>query len=234
MQLNFAAKEVVLKLVYYGPALSGKTTNLQSLHDKADESTRGRLMTLATRDDRTLFFDVLPLTLQSSTGMTVRIKVFTVPGQVIHASTRRYVLQGADGVAFVADSQLVEAEANAAAFRDLRANLEELGRPIREMPLVLQFNKRDMSGVRSDDELRALAAKGREPIYPAVALKGEGVLECFFGLLNLTMKRLEQDHQLATKTGLRREDVLRTTAAQFGVQGREQQMMCTDVLGKGT
>lgn len=234
MQLNFAAKEVVLKLVYYGPALSGKTTNLQSLHDQADESSRGRLMTLATRDDRTLFFDVLPLTLQSDTGMTVRIKVFTVPGQVIHASTRRYVLQGADGVAFVADSQLAEAEANAAAFRDLRGNLEELGRPIREMPLVLQFNKRDMSGVRSDDELKALAAKGREPIYPAVALKGVGVVECFFGLLNLTMKRLEQEHQLATKTGLRREDVLRTTAAQFGVQGREQQMICTDVLGRGT
>ena len=148
MQLNFAAKEVVLKLVYYGPALSGKTSNLKALHDRVDASARGRLMTLATRDDRTLFFDMLPLAIRGD-GMSLRIKVFTVPGQVVHASTRRFVLQGADGVAFIADSQIAETENNAASFRDLRDNLRELGRAIRDVPLIIQFNKRDMPDIRS-------------------------------------------------------------------------------------
>ncbi|MBV9946622.1 MAG: gliding motility protein, partial [Myxococcales bacterium] len=114
MQINFAGREIALKLVYYGPALSGKTTNLRSLHQLTSEGSRGRLMTLETKDDRTLFFDMLPLTLRAdperggAAGMTLRIKIFTVPGQVLHASTRRLVLQGADGVAFIADSQVAE------------------------------------------------------------------------------------------------------------------------------
>ena len=105
MQLDFAARELTIKLVYYGPALSGKTTNLQVLHQLVSHSGRGRLMTLDTRDDRTLFFDLLPLTFTASSGLTVRLKLFTVPGQVIHNATRRLVLSGADGVAFIADSQ---------------------------------------------------------------------------------------------------------------------------------
>src|ERR1035438_7083255 len=122
LQLNFAAREVTMKLVYYGPALSGKTTNLRSLHQLTSEASRGRLMTLETKDDRTLFFDMLPLMLRSdgdrgsSPGMTLRIKILTVPGQVLHATTRRLVLQGADGVAFIADSQVVETAHNAASF----------------------------------------------------------------------------------------------------------------------
>src|SRR6202161_643508 len=113
-----------MKLVYYGPALSGKTTNLRSLHQVTTEGARGRLMTLETKDDRTLFFDMLPLTLRADgdRGMSLRIKIFTVPGQVLHASTRRLVLQGADGVAFIADSQIRETEANAASFLALSDN----------------------------------------------------------------------------------------------------------------
>ena len=116
MQLDFTARELTIKLVYYGPALSGKTTNLQAMHAASSPGTTGRLMTLETRDDRTLFFDLLPLTFGSEKGLSVRLKVFTVPGQVIHSSTRRLVLQGADGVAFIADSREVETEHNAESF----------------------------------------------------------------------------------------------------------------------
>ena len=111
MQLDFVTRELTIKLVYYGPALSGKTTNLQSLHKAADPESSGRLMTLETRDDRTLFFDLLPLTFRDQ-GLAVRLKVFTVPGQVIHASTRRLVVQGADGIVFVADSRVAETDNN--------------------------------------------------------------------------------------------------------------------------
>src|SRR5271166_4388028 len=166
-----------MKLVYYGPALSGKTTNLRSLHQLTSQDSRGRLMTLETRDDRTLFFDMLPLVFRAdgpvnrpggersytpsevSTGMSVRVKVFTVPGQVLHGATRRLVLQGADGVAFIADSQVSETEANAASFLDLRSNLKETGVSLRDMPLVIQFNKRDLPNVRPDGEVEALARR---------------------------------------------------------------------------
>ncbi len=147
MQINFGGREIALKLVYYGPALSGKTTNLRALHQLTSDQARGRLMTLETRDDRTLFFDMLPVTLRAEVpagGMALRIKIFTVPGQVLHASTRRLVLQGADGIAFVADSQLSETEHNAASFLDLRRNLSELSLSLRSFPVVIQFNKRHL------------------------------------------------------------------------------------------
>lgn len=172
MQLDFTARELTIKLVYYGPALSGKTTNLQAMHAASSPGTTGRLMTLETRDDRTLFFDLLPLTFGSEKGLSVRLKVFTVPGQVIHSSTRRLVLQGADGVAFIADSREVETEHNAESFRDLRENLKQNGLSTKQLPLVLQFNKRDLPNVRPESELADMAAQGREPVYLAVATKG--------------------------------------------------------------
>src|SRR6187402_3973284 len=127
VQLDFVKRELTIKLVYYGPALSGKTTNLQALHAAADGETRGRLMSLDTNDDRTLFFDLLPLSYVDKSGLSVRLKVFTVPGQVIHGSTRRLVVQGADGVAFIADSRVSETDANAESFLDLRDNLRVQG-----------------------------------------------------------------------------------------------------------
>lgn len=204
MQLNFAAREVAIKLVYYGPALSGKTTNLKAIHELTREDSRGRLMTLDTKDDRTLFFDMLPIAVKTDgdTGVSLRVKVFTVPGQVVHASTRRLVLQGADGVAFIADSQVSETENNAESFVDLRANLSELGRSIRDMPLVLQFNKRDLPNVRSDAEIDELARRGREPAFKACAVTGQGVLETFFGLLDATWRRLDAEHDLCKKLGI--------------------------------
>jgi len=218
LQFDFAAKELIIKLVYYGPALSGKTTNLQSLHVLADTGSRGRLMTLETRDDRTLFFDMLPLTFQAEKEISIRIKLFTVPGQVIHGSTRRLVLQGADGVAFIADSQLAETENNAAAFVDLRDNLKANGLKIGQMPLVIQFNKRDLPNVRSDVELVELARRGKEPVFPAVALSGQGVLETFMGLLNRTYAGLNAQHNLKQKFGISDNVLLEDVAKKLGAK----------------
>jgi GTPase SAR1 family protein len=223
VQLNFAAREVAIKLVYYGPALSGKTTNLRALHELTSEDSHGRLMTLETRDDRTLFFDMLPLVFKSegseASPMSLRLKVFTVPGQVLHGSTRRLVLQGADGVAFIADSQLSETENNAASFLDLRANMKELGIALRDTPLILQFNKRDLPNVRVDAEIDMLAGRGREPVFKATALTGEGVLESFFGLLKLTWSKLEAEHQLSRTLGLDAAAFLPLAARKLGFKG---------------
>jgi hypothetical protein len=219
VQLNFAGREVTIKLVYYGPALSGKTTNLRALHQLTSEDSRGRLMTLETRDDRTLFFDMLPLVVrpEEGSGMSVRVKVFTVPGQVLHAATRRLVLQGADGVAFIADSQISETENNAASFLDLRANLKELGLALKEMPVVIQFNKRDLSNIRPDAEISELAEKGREPVFKATAVSGEGVLETFFGLLDRTWDKLEQEHHLSSKIGIAEGQFIPLAAKSLGL-----------------
>lgn len=242
MQLNFAAREVAIKLVYYGPALSGKTTNLRVLHELTNEGSRGRLMTLETRDDRTLFFDMLPLVFRSDGGndksgpssngaMSLRVKVFTVPGQVLHGSTRRLVLQGADGVAFIADSQLSETENNAASFLDLRSNLKELGVRLRETPLVIQFNKRDLGNVRPDREIAELARRGREPVFKASAVKGEGVLESFFGLLGLTWSKLDAEHKLARTLGIDANGFLPMAARQLGYTGSVESLLATCMGG---
>jgi GTPase SAR1 family protein len=249
VQLNFAAREVAIKLVYYGPALSGKTTNLRVLHGLTSEGSRGRLMTLETRDDRTLFFDMLPLVFRSealgekvdrgdrgssppaSGAMSLRVKVFTVPGQVLHGSTRRLVLQGADGVAFIADSQLTETENNAASFLDLRSNLKELGVRLRETPLVIQFNKRDLGNVRPDGEIAELARRGREPVFKASAVTGQGVLESFFGLLSLTWSKLDAEHKLARTLGIDAAGFLPMAARQLGYSGNVDSLLSACVGG---
>lgn len=232
MQLNFAAREVTIKLVYYGPALSGKTTNLRALHELTSEESHGRLMTLETRDDRTLFFDMLPLVFRSTDGgMSLRLKVFTVPGQVLHGSTRRLVLQGADGVAFIADSQISETENNAASFLDLRANMKELGISLRDTPLVIQFNKQDLANVRPVEEIEQLARRGREPVFKATALNGKGVLESFFGLLSLTWSKLEAEHQLARTLGIEAAEFLPMAAKQLGFKGDVSTLLSACVGG---
>lgn len=202
MQVDFAAKELTVKLVYYGPALSGKTTNLRAIHWLGTSKTRGELMTLETKNDRTLFFDMLPITVDSQSGLKVRIKLFTVPGQVMHDATRRLVLQAADGVAFIADSQRSEAAANRESFLNLKRNLEENGMDPQRMPIIIQFNKRDLDDVRSDDELADLASKSREPIYRAVATRGFGVMQTLVGLIRETWTKLEDEHQLEDKFGI--------------------------------
>ena len=215
MQLDFAARELTIKLVYYGPALSGKTTNLQAIHQLVSSEGRGRLMTLDTRDDRTLFFDLLPLNFQAGSGLTIRLKLFTVPGQVIHNATRRLVLQGADGVAFIADSQRAETKANAAAFVNLKQNLKDNGLDPAKIPTVIQFNKRDLPDVRPDEEIDMLAKKGKEPVYKAIATRGTGVLETFMGLVTATWDQLERDHSLKSKFSLDPAEVMRNLSTRF-------------------
>lgn len=216
MQLDFTARELTVKLVYYGPALSGKTTNLQAIHRLVAPGTSGRLMTLETRDDRTLFFDLLPLSFSTGQGLNIRVKLFTVPGQVIHSATRRLVLQGVDGIAFIADSQISETRANQASFIDMQENLRENGFDPKTVPLVIQFNKRDLPAVRTREEIEALARKGKEPVFEAVALRGNGVLETFFGLLEATWARLEQEHGLQEKFGVDPATVQREIRARLG------------------
>ena len=208
LQLDFQARELTIKLVYYGPALSGKTTNLQAVHRLLSPDGRGRLMTLETRDDRTLFFDLLPLSIATDSGLTVRIKLFTVPGQVIHNSTRRLVLQGADGVAFIADSQLNEVRANQASYKDLRKNLRENGIDPANMPVVIQYNKRDLPNIRSDAEIARMASLGRERTYLATAMHGNGVMETFIGLIEAAWENLEQQHGLRQRFGVYVEQVV--------------------------
>jgi signal recognition particle receptor subunit beta len=215
LQLDFQARELTIKLVYYGPALSGKTTNLQAIHRLLAPDGRGRLMTLETRDDRTLFFDLLPLTINTDMGLTVRIKLFTVPGQVIHNSTRKLVLQGADGVAFIADSQVNEVRANQASFKDLRKNLRENGIDPSGMPVVIQYNKRDLPNIRSEEEITRMASMGRERTYLATATHGNGVMETFMGLIEAAWENLESQHSLRQRFGLNSQLVVRDLRLRF-------------------
>jgi signal recognition particle receptor subunit beta len=207
VQVNMAAREITLKLVYYGPALSGKTTNLQKLHEMLDTSARGKMVTLDTTDDRTLYFDFLPVTFGTQSGMSVKLKLFTVPGQVMHKSTRKVVLAGADAVAFIADSQRASASANAYSWRDMEANLKSNGIDFDAIPKVVQFNKRDLPDIKPLEEIRA--AWGDVPTFPSVATRGEGVVETFRELLRLTYRQLDAKHQFAEKFGVSEEDFMK-------------------------
>jgi signal recognition particle receptor subunit beta len=212
VQISMTAREITVKVVYYGPALSGKTTNLQQLHELLDPSARGKLVALDTVDDRTLYFDFLPIEFGTSAGFAVKIKVFTVPGQVMHKSTRRVVLSGADAVIFVADSQRSAAAANAFSWRDMEANLRSNGFDFERMPKVVQFNKRDLPDVKPLDEIRN--AWKDVPTFPAVALRGEGVVETFRELLRLLYRSLDAKHDFCRKFGISEEKFL------AGVLGR--------------
>ncbi len=208
VQFNLARRELSLKIVYYGPALSGKTTNLQSLHEFLREENRSRLMVLNTQDDRTLFFDLLPVQVTTRTGFAVKLKIYTVPGQVIHNATRKLVLAGADAVAFIADSQRTLAAANTESWQNLHQNLTENRIAPDDIPIVIQFNKRDLPDIRSDEEIISLRAKSVEPVYTAVALTGQGVCETFFGLLDRAFSRLDEKHDIEKKFGLYRSEFI--------------------------
>lgn len=212
VQINMSAREITVKVVYYGPALSGKTTNLQQLHELLSPDARGKLVALDTVDDRTLYFDFLPIEIGTSNGFSVKIKVFTVPGQVMHQSTRRVVLSGADAVVFVADSQRSAAAANAFSWRDMEANLRSNGLDFERIPRVVQFNKRDLPDVKPLDEIRR--AWKDVPTFPAVAVRGEGVVETFRELLRLLFRSLDARHDFARKFGVTEEKFLSSVLAQ--------------------
>jgi hypothetical protein len=175
--INYAAREINCKIVYYGPGLGGKTTNIQYIYEKTGNNTKGKLISLATETDRTLFFDFLPLDLGSVRGFKTRFHLYTVPGQVFYDASRKLILKGVDGVIFVADSQEARMDANVESLRNLELNLKENGFELKTIPYVLQFNKRDLpTAVAVDTMYRVLNFKG-EPTFEAVAVRGMGVFE---------------------------------------------------------
>lgn len=190
--VNYPAREITCKLVYYGPARSGKTSNLQHIHRRIPEERRGRMVSLATQGDRTLFFDFLPLDLGTVSGFATRFQLYTVPGQVYYRSTRRLVLQGADGVVFVADSQRRQLDENLESLRDLHEALVEQGIDTREIPLVLQYNKQDLPRelIMSADELDEALNFRLVPSFRADALQGTGVFETLRRVSELVLRRL--------------------------------------------
>ena len=174
--INFATREISCKVVYYGPGLSGKTTNLQVIHQKMPQDKRTDMVSLATEGDRTLFFDFLPLNLGDIKGFKTRFQLYTVPGQVYYNSTRKLVLRGVDGIVFVADSQRSRQAENLESLQNLRQNLQDYGMDLDDMPFVLQYNKRDMDNVFTLDELNAELNPRNVPFFPATAHNGKGVV----------------------------------------------------------
>jgi len=175
--INYASREINCKIVYYGPGLCGKTTNIQWIHEQANPEKRGKLVSLATETDRTLFFDFLPLDMGMVKGFKVRFHLYTVPGQVFYDASRKLILRGCDGVIFVADSQRPRLEANIESIANLATNLRDNGYDIRTMPYVLQLNKRDMPTAAPLAEMEDLLRFRNEPMIEAVASKGTGVIE---------------------------------------------------------
>jgi len=175
--INYAAREINCKIVYYGPGLGGKTTNLQYIYNKTAPERKGKMISLATEADRTLFFDFLPLDLGNIRGFSTRFHLYTVPGQVFYDASRKLILKGVDGVVFVADSQPERMEANVESIRNLESNLKDHGFDLVTMPMALQFNKRDIAGAVPSDEMYRMLNYKREPTFEAVATDGRGVFD---------------------------------------------------------
>lgn len=201
-------KRIVVKVVYYGPALSGKTTNLMQLHDILNPARCGEFMTLETKGDRTLFFDLLPLVVKSESGFRIKIKLFTVPGQVAHDATRKAVLSRADGVVFVADSQTSQAMSNFESFDNLEKNAGRVGLDFDNLPLVVQFNKRDLKDIISEQEVLDRWQPTGLPITFSSALYGKGVKETFEMALKQTYLRLDSIYRLKEKYSVTKENFL--------------------------
>jgi len=222
VQINNEARELSIKVVYYGPALSGKTTNLQALYQKISPEVRGRLMTLDTKDDRTLFFDMMPVFFKSEAGVKVKLRLYTVPGQVIHESTRRIVLQGSDAVIFVADSRRSEAAATLAYWNNMLKNLEANGLDYRTLPIVVQLNKRDLPDAQREEDLGELRKVIRPPMVPAVAVRGEGVVETLWALLTLTYRSLDRSMGLADRWKVSEKEFLERIFNSVDLRGMRQ------------
>ncbi|HEX2166132.1 MAG TPA: ADP-ribosylation factor-like protein [Longimicrobiales bacterium] len=188
--INYASREINCKLVYYGPGLGGKTTNLEYVYEKVNPETRGKLISLATEQERTLFFDFLPVDLGSIRGFKTRFHLYTVPGQVYYNASRRLILKGVDGLVFVADSQAERMDANIAALENLYENLSDYGYDPYQLPIVLQWNKRDLPNAVPVDELRRQLNPMGLPEYEAVAIEGTGVFDTLKGVSKLVLKSL--------------------------------------------
>lgn len=188
--INFAAREINCKLVYYGPGLGGKTTNLQVVYDNAPN--KGKMISLATESDRTLFFDFLPLDLGTVRGFKTRFHLYTVPGQVFYDASRKLILRGVDGVVFVADSQEERMDANLESLENLQENLKEHGYDFQKIPYVLQLNKRDLPSALPIDALKKELVRKNEPVFEAIAFKNVGVFETLKEVARLVLGELKK------------------------------------------
>jgi len=188
--INYASREINCKLVYYGPGLGGKTTNLEYVYHKVAPDMRGKLISLATEQERTLFFDFLPVDLGTIRGFKTRFHLYTVPGQVYYNASRRLILKGVDGLVFVADSQAERMDANIASLENLYENLADYGYDASRLPIVLQWNKRDLPNSVSAEELQSQLNPMGVPTYEAVAITGEGVFDTLKGVSKSVIKAL--------------------------------------------
>jgi mutual gliding-motility protein MglA len=189
--INYAAKEINCKVIYFGPGLSGKTTNIQYIYEQAQAESRGKLVTLSTENERTLFFDFLPLAVGDHRGYKTRFHLYTVPGQTFYEVSRQFILKGVDGIVFVADSQSERMEANIESFESLEKSLDRQGYDLGKLPLVLQYNKRDLQGAVPVRELEATFNPSRRPYFEAVASRGAGVMETLQSVSQWIMRELK-------------------------------------------
>ncbi len=190
--INYSSREINCKIVYYGPGLCGKTTNLQYIYKKTNPEARGKMISLATETERTLFFDFLPLSLGQIRGFKTRFHLYTVPGQVFYDASRKLILKGVDGVVFVADSQIERMEANIESMENLEANLAEQGYDINKIPLVIQYNKRDLPNVAPVEEMREILNPRGVPDFEAVAIQGKGVFDTLKANAKLVLTNLKR------------------------------------------
>lgn len=189
--VNYHTKEINCKIVYYGPGLGGKTTNIQHVYQKTSANNKGQMVTLNTENERTLFFDFLPLDLGNIRGFKTRFHLYTVPGQVFYEASRKLILRGVDGVVFVADSQVEKMEANIESFEGLKKNLLDQGHDIERLPIVMQWNKRDLPNVIAEDILEAKLNEISAPSFGACAIKGEGVFETLKSISKLVLLNIK-------------------------------------------
>ena len=209
--VSYSGKEINAKLVYYGAGLCGKTTNLESIYEAVPDTSRGKMVSMKTQSDRTLFFDLLPLDLGEIMGFKTRFLLYTVPGQVFYNATRKLVLKGADAIVFVADSEVGKMEENKESLGNLRANLAEYNLNLDQIPWVIQYNKRDLPNIYTLDELNSeLNLGGKVPFFEAVATEGKGVFETFRGISHLLMEKVTKD--------LRRSPSATTTSRSAAVE----------------
>ncbi len=190
--INYLSREINCKLVYYGPGLCGKTTNLQYIYNKTAPDAKGKMISLATEQERTLFFDFLPLSLGEIRGFRTRFHLYTVPGQVFYDASRKLILKGVDGVIFVADSQIERMEANIESIENLRTNLAEQGYSLDKVPFVMQYNKRDLPSAAPVEELRSMLNPTNAVEFEAVASTGQGVFDTLKAVAKLVLTELRK------------------------------------------
>ncbi len=190
--INYSSREINCKIVYYGPGLCGKTTNLQFIYKKTRPEAKGKMITLATETERTLFFDFLPLSLGDIKGFKTRFHLYTVPGQIFYDASRKLILKGVDGIVFVADSQIERMDANIESFENMHINLEEQGYNLSNIPHVIQYNKRDLPGVVPLTEMKKVLNAAGVPDFEAVASEGTGVFETLKAIVKMVLIELKK------------------------------------------